>query len=154
MAQLEVAAHGCTAQVEVAVFHAEVVAAVGVVLYGEWGHLRGVEHAQARGYDLDVAGGEVGVLGRALGHAAGNLGHIFAAEVVGLLAEGGVVGVVEHYLRDAVAVAQVNEGHAAHAARLLYPSGEGNLLAGIGEAKLAARICSVHFVGGFYFLQS
>ena len=88
MTQLEIAAHRGAAQVEVAEFHAEVVAAVGVILDGERRHLRGVEHRERVGYNLYVAGGEVGVLARALGNGAGDLYHEFASEVVGGVVQG------------------------------------------------------------------
>ena len=50
------------AQVEVAVLHAQVVAAVGIVFDGEGRHFGGVEYLHGRHLDLDVAGGAVGVL--------------------------------------------------------------------------------------------
>ena len=48
------------------------------------------------------------------------------------LVEGGVNLVVEHYLSDAVAVADVDKSHAAHFAHTLYPAGKSDLSAGIG----------------------
>ena len=46
MTQFEILAHGIAAQVEIAVFHANVVAAVGIVLDGERGSDTLAQHIQ------------------------------------------------------------------------------------------------------------
>ena len=56
----------------------------------------------------------------------------------------GVLG-VEVNLRDALAVAQVAEDQAAMIAAAAHPTGEGDLLADVGGAKLAAGV-GVHAV--------
>ena len=132
------------AQVHVAVAHAQVVAAVGILLDGERGYLAGIEYLEVVGYDLYVAGGQVLVLGISLVDLSGDLQHEFAAELVGTVAEFGVGLVVEDDLRDAVAVAQVDERHAAHVADTLHPAGKSNLPAGVGEPELTASSASVH----------
>jgi hypothetical protein len=64
--------------------------------------------------------------------------------MISLLAKSSVVGVVENDLSDAIAVAQVDEGHASHLSDSLHPAGEGNGFSCICEAKLAASIGPVH----------
>ena len=144
VAHLEVAAHGVAAYVEVAVLHAEVVAAVALVLDGEGRHFGLVEDVEGSNLNLNLSGRYFGVLRAALDNLAGNLYHVFAPQLASLLAEGGVGLHVESQLRDAVAVAQVDESHAAEVARALHPSGEGDCLSHIGEAKLAASISPIH----------
>ena len=62
VAHLEVLAHRVAADVEVAVFHAQVVAAVALVLDGEGGRLGLVEDIQLRDLNLDLSRGNLRVL--------------------------------------------------------------------------------------------
>ena len=133
MAQLKVAAHGCAAQVEVAVFHTEVIAAVALVFDGEGRGLCGIQHMELRCNNLDIASRHVGVFVRALVDGARDLNDEFAAEFVGLFTEFLIRGFLEDNLGDAVAVANVNKGHAAHLASALHPSSQRHFLACIGE---------------------
>ena len=144
VAQFEIAAHGRAAQVEITIFHAYVVTAVGVVLYRERRCRALAEHVQGGGYDLDVARGDVFVLAFALADLAGHLYAVFASQLVSPVAEVGVDGVVEYQLRDAVAVAQVYKRHAAHLAAALNPSGQRYDAARVREAKLSTCVCSIH----------
>ena len=146
VAQLEVGTHIGAAQVEVAVFHAQVVAAVGMFLNGEGRHFGGIEDKELRDEDFDVAGGQFAVFGEALGHGAGHLDDIFASQSVGLFAERCVGFLVEYELRDAIAVAQVDKRHAAHFAAALHPSGQGDLPAYVLDAQFAAGVCPIHIV--------
>ena len=142
--QLQVFAHTRAPQVEIAVFHAQVVATVGVVLDREGGRQTRAQHVELAGYDFDVASGHFRVLARAFGHCAFHLYHIFAAQLVGTLTQLGVNVVVKHDLRDAVSVAQVDEGHAAHLAGALHPACQGHHFACVLETKFAISLCPVH----------
>ena len=144
VAQLQVLAHSSTTQVEIAVFHAEVVAAVGIVFDGERGRGRRAQHGELTDNDFDVAGIHLGVLALTLAHGAFHLDAVFAAQFVGLVAEGFVVGFVEHKLRDAIPVAQVDKGHAAHLAGALHPSCQRHVFSFIREPQLPTGICSIH----------
>ncbi len=142
--QFEVAAHSPAAYVEIAVFHADVVAAVGVVFDSERRHLAGIQHFELGSDNLDVAGGEVGVLGRTLGHLALYLHHELAAQMVGGLGESRVGAVVEHYLSYAVTVAEVKESHASHTAGALHPACQGDIASDIGQTQFAVSVGPVH----------
>ena len=144
MAQLEVAAHGIAAQVQIAVFHSQVVATVGVVLDGERRRDALAQDVEFVGNDLDVTRGDVGVLARALGHGALDLDDKFTSQVVGLLAQVSVYLIVKHDLGDAIAVTQVNKGHAAHLAGALYPTCQSHDFAHIGKTKFAVSLGSIH----------
>ena len=144
VAQQQIVADAAAAQVEVAVFHADVIAAVGVVFDGEGRHFGRVEHREpADGY-FDVAGGELGVLAGALNHFAVDLNHIFAAERIGLLAECRIVFRIECQLGYAVAVAQIDKRHSAKFSNALHPAAECYFGSGVRQTQLAASVCPVH----------
>ena len=144
MTQFKIAAHGCTAQIEVAEFHTEIVAAVGIVLDGEGWTFRRIEHAELRGDNLDIAGGKVRIFACAFSHTAFHLHHIFAAEMTCNIAERCVGIIVEYNLSDSISVAEVDESHAAHSAHALHPAGQRDALSRIGETQLAASVGSIH----------
>ena len=126
------------AQVEVAVLHAQVVAAVGVVLDGERRGIGRVEDVQLADLNFDLAGGDLQILGLALADGADGLDDELAAELPGLATEVGVGVHVEGELRDAVAVAQVHEGEAAEVAGALDPAAQGDGLSDVVGAEFAA----------------
>ena len=87
MTQLEVLAHACTAQVEIAVLHAQVVASVGILLYGEGRHQALVQNHHLLHQNLYLSGGDVMVLGVALNHLSCGLHHKLTTQATGLLAQ-------------------------------------------------------------------
>jgi hypothetical protein len=89
-----------------------------------------VEHLQLVAQHLDLAAGQVGVLGagRAGAHQAGDLQAELVAHVFGGLEHLGAVGVADH-LHQAFAVAQVDEDHAAVVAAAVGPAHQGHGLA-------------------------
>ena len=96
-----------------------------------------------RDQHLDLARSElsVGLALGALAHHAGNLdGPLGTDGLSGV--ERGAAGMlrVEGDLRNALAVAQVDEDQAAVVAATPHPTGEGHLLANVLEAKLVARM--------------
>ena len=144
MTKLQILANHGTAQVEITIFHADVVAAICIVFYGERRSETGAEHHQFLGYYLYFSCGEIGVLAFAFVHDALHLYAVFTAEVVGLVAQVFVVCLIKHELRDAIAVTKVGKCHATHLACALHPSGKGHFLALIGESKLSTCLCPVH----------
>lgn len=158
VAQDHVALQGRTPQVEVAVFHAQVVAAVRILLDGEGGRLRLVEHRDLLGHHLDVARGHLGVLGLALDDATRDLEHPLASHAGGHLADFGCRVLLDRDLRQTVAVAQVDECHGAEVSHFLHPPGEGDGLVYVAGSQTAARMGSVHgrgciIVSFFVFLS-
>ena len=132
------------AQVEVAVFHAQVVAAVRLLLDREGRNVRAVEDHERIGRDLDLARGQLGILRLAFDDAARHLQDEFAAQFGGRPA--GLFGrvLLDDDLRQAVAVAQVDEGHGAQVAHLLHPAGERHRLADVRGTQRTACMGSVH----------
>ena len=132
------------AQVEVAVFHTQVVAAVRLLLDREGRNVRAVEDHERIGRDLDLARGQLGILRLAFDDAARHLQDEFAAQFGGRPA--GLFGrvLLDDDLRQAVAVAQVDEGHGAQVAHLLHPAGERHRLADVRGTQRTACMGSVH----------
>ena len=131
VAEFKVAAHGAAADVQIAVLHAQVIAAIGIFFNGEGRRVGGVEHGEFAHIDFDVACGHLVVLGVAFGHHTFHLQDVFASQFVGALAKGGVSFFVEYELGDAVSVAQVDKGHTTHFAATLHPACKGNALANV-----------------------
>ena len=134
MAQLEVLAHGIAAQVEIAVFHTDIITAVGIVLDGEGRRDAFAQNIELRRYYLDITSGQVLVLAFALVDGSFHLYAEFTSEMVGTVAQFLIDSIIEHQLCDAISVAQVNECHSAHLTSALHPSGKCHHLSGIGES--------------------
>ena len=142
-AQLEVGHHLGTADVEVAVLEAQVLAGLDVVLDLERGRLGGVEHLDLGAEHLDLAGCEVGV-----GLALDAMAHLALDEdrPLGTHGLGGgehlgraQVG-VEEDLGEALAVAQVDEDQAAEISTGTDPSGKRDCLADVLCTQLTAGV--------------
>ena len=142
--QLEIAAYNGTAQVEVTVLHANIVAAIRLVFDGKGRSFCGMEHHQFFGYDFNVARRQIGVLVRALGHGTRHLYHIFAPQFIGLVAQTGVGLLVKYQLSDTVAIAQIDKSHTTHLTAALHPTGQGYLLAHMAQSQLSTCIRSIH----------
>ncbi len=70
---------------------------------------------------------------------AAHFHHELVADAPGDLGRLARLGLVDHYLGQAVAVAQVDEHEAAVLAAPVHPARDPNLAPGIGRAELAAR---------------
>ena len=122
--QLQGLLQGVPAKVEVTVFGAYVLAAVGIVLDGERRSKAGVQHIDAFEPYLYVAGGHLRVLAGALHHLTGGLDDELAAEAADRLNQFcGSVG-FDYQLGYAVAVPEVYEGHTSKFTGALHPSCE------------------------------
>ena len=142
VAQAEVALHLGAAQVDVAIFEADFFVLDGFFGGRERRQARVVEDEQLGGFDLDFAGGHLGVDG--VGVAQADLAD-GGDDVLGphLLALGVAVGrelFVENDLGDAGAVAQVEEDEIAVVAAAVDPAHQDHLFAGVGGAQFAAEM--------------
>ena len=153
VAQDEVALQRRTAQVEVAVLHPQVVTAVRDLLDGEGRGQRLVEDVDLLGRHLDVARRHLGVLRRTLDDAARDLDDELASQTGGRLACLGRGVLLDDNLRDAVAVAQVDEGHRPEVSHFLHPPCQGDALVDVFDSQGAARMGSVHGAIEFVFVR-
>ncbi len=135
--QHHVALERPAAQVEVAVFHPQLVLTVGFLFDEEWRHLGFVQDFDGCGHDFDVTCGDFGVFARAFGDDAGDFDDKFAAKGLGHFVEGRVVG-MDIDLRDAVAVTDIDKVEVTVVTCFLDPSSEGDFLTDMCEAEFAA----------------
>jgi len=141
VAEPEIGGHLGAAQIEVAVFQAQVL--VGHARVDREGqHVGFVQHRKFRGHDLDRAGRQLHVLRarQARGDPAGHGNDVLAAQAVGLPGDGRVFVRTEDDLRDALAVAQVDENDAAVVAARIDPPAQDGFRTGIGRAQRAAVV--------------
>ena len=138
VAEQEVALNRTTAQVEVTVLHPQIVPTVGVVFDGKRRRVSRIEDGQAGDFDFDFTGWNLLVFGFAFTHGAYSLDHKLPTEFARLQAQVGVGVHVKGELRNAVAVAEVDKGHAAEVAGALDPTAQGDGLADVVGAKFAA----------------
>src|SRR5206468_1469320 len=91
---------------------------------------------------LDLAGRELRVhrLGRAALHAPAHEDHVLRAQRPGLLVAGSLRVGLEHDLHESLAVAQIDEDHAAMVAAPLHPATEHDLVADALRGDLARAV--------------
>ena len=85
MTQLQILANSRTAQVEITIFHTNIITAIGIVLNSErrCGTLR--EHLQTLYQNLDVASIHLWVLALTLAYHTLYLDAVFASQLVGCI---------------------------------------------------------------------
>ncbi len=145
VAHEDVGVHPLAPQVEVAVLEAQLLVDVGVLVDVERRRLGGVEQFGGLGAHLDLAGGEVGVLGAGAAalDTAADAQHVLAASVAGDGVRGRLVG-TEDDLHQAAAIAQVDEDEPAVVAPAVHPARERDLAALVACAQVAAIVGLVH----------
>ena len=145
MAQLEILRHLGAAQVEVAVGQAQVfISDLGIKR--ERRHVGFVEHFQLRRDEFDFARDELRIDGSldARANAAGDLDHVFAAQLVREFGDLRIFLGAEDDLRDPFAVAQINENNAAVVAAGVNPARQGDGLADVFFAEDVAEVGAIH----------
>ena len=146
MAQFKIFADGISPQIKVAVLHAQIVAAIGIVFNRKRRHLAFVQHCEAIHYYLDVAGRHIRIFIGTLRNDAFCLYDVFAPKVIGRFTKLGVCLIVENKLRNAITVAKIDKSHASHFPGTLHPAGQSDDFSGIRQAKFSAGIGSIHVV--------
>jgi hypothetical protein len=143
MPQNKVLLEFSTAKVEIAVLQADLfVGDRRIIRDGEGRRPGVVQQQEGIGDEFDVAGGHVGV-GEACAAGADAAGD--GDDVLGPRGLGLGVGqrrgfFVEHHLRDAGAVAEVEEDEVAVVAAAVHPAHQGNGFAGVRDAEIAAAM--------------
>ena len=134
MAQFKIGTHVFAAQVEVAVLHPQVVAAVRVVLNGERWSLGGIEYRKFCHDYLNVARRHLGVLVVSFVDLSSHLYHVLTTEFIGCITKCSIRFFVEYQLCDAVTVTQIDKRHSAHFADALDPSSQGDFGTYVADA--------------------
>ena len=145
MAQFQILTNTATAQVQIAVLHADVVTTISIVLNGEGRRLTLAQHVQLLSQNLDITCLHLRVLCLALADGTRHLDTPLTTQFVSLFTQGSILRLVEHQLRNAITVAQVDKRHTAHLTGLLNPSGQRHLLTSIGESQLTTCLCPIHY---------
>ena len=96
MTQFQILAHGLTAQVQIAIFHADIVATISIVLNGERRRDALAEHRQTAHQNLNVASRHLGILRLSLTHYAHSLHAVLTAQLVGLVAKACILRLIEY----------------------------------------------------------
>ena len=145
MAQFKVFAHSRAAQIQVTVFHPELVAPVRVVFDGEGGNLGTAQDVDFLDENLNVARRYFVVFAGTLQHFAGHLDDKFAPQAGDLFPDFFRGGFLHHQLCYPVTVAQVNESHGTEVPDFLHPTAQAYCFVCIFEPQLSASMCSVHY---------
>jgi hypothetical protein len=140
VAGFDIVLHFGTAQIEVAVLEADLFVLDGVFGGREGRNFGVVEDEELGGGDLDLAGFHLWVddVGSAKADLTDGGDDVLGADVLGFGMALGRDFFVEDNLRDAVAVAQVEEDEVAVIAAAVDPAHEGDGFAGVGSAEFAA----------------
>ena len=119
-----------TAQIDVAVLQAHVFSHAGVLFHGERRRARFVEYPDIAGHYFHFAGGQVGIhrAGAARGHRAFHRDHVFRPHLLGAPVHALADVFVKHHLRQAPAVAQIDEDDSAMVAPAMHPAHEHDAL--------------------------
>src|SRR5690606_9840357 len=77
-------------EVEVAVFHAEVVSAVSIIFYGEWRYFRRIQYRQLSHLQFDFTSRYLVVLGKPFNNSSFGAHHIFTTKLPCCVHDGGL----------------------------------------------------------------
>ncbi len=146
----EVARHFRATQVEISILQAQLfidlVRDFGIV-HGERQDFCHVQNLKRLRHQLDFAGRNLGVVraGGTLSDLTRDADHAFAAQGRGLLEQFfGPIRRIEHGLRTALAVADINEDEAAEIAPGVNPAGERDGLPEVSRAQFVAMMRAFH----------
>ena len=139
-AEDDVLLHGRVTQIEEAVLQSRglVGLAAAVDLKGQLVVAALAQHADRRGDDLDLAGGQLGVLAGTLAHRAGDGDRGFLVDRADRVHH---VLTLDDELGRAVEVADDDEGErGGDGTDVFHPAGEGDGLADVGKTQLSAGV--------------
>ena len=144
MPKFNIELHGIAAEIDVAVLQTHFFVGEHRIARQKWQWLRNVQHAQLFRDQLYLSGGNVPVdrIGIALLHGADDGNDVLVAQGLGFVVDSSVQFVVEHYLRDAAAIAQIDKDDLAKVAPAVHPSHQDGFLTGVGEAQSPAHMSS------------
>ena len=141
--QDQIGLHLRTAQVQIAVFQAQILIGVDAVLNIKRRCLGAVQYIQCMGHHFNFTGSNVGIHSLCIPfpYLAENLDHIFAANGFRIFEAFPRIR-IDDYLADTGTVPQVNKNQSAMVAAFGYPAAQSHLFAGIrfrqGSAMMIA----------------
>ena len=140
--QFDIPLQDIPAQVQIAIAHPEIVAAVGIVLDREWRDGGTVQNPESLHADFDIPRMDIWIPVAAFHNGAGHLNDKLPAQ--GLLIKLCRKAFCEDELCDPVTVPQVYKSDRAEFPDRLHPTGKGRILSGMGYPEFAAGVFSVH----------
>ena len=146
MTQFQVLAYGVAAQIQITVFHTQVVPPVRIVFNRERRSHGSIQDIQFRNDDFDLTGRDIRVFAGTFANGSRYLDNIFASQFICFLTKSGINFLVKHQLRNTVTVADVHERHAPHLTGFLYPAGQRNHQAFVSKAQVTTCSCSIHMI--------
>ncbi len=127
-------------QVQIAVFQAEILFDVGLILNGKRRGFALCENAQLRDIDFNIAGRKIRIFRRALPHCAARRQNKLRTRGKRLLKNFTVGFVPERKLNNSRAVTQIDKDQLAQVALPLHPAADGHFPAAVRRAQLPAVI--------------
>jgi len=134
--------HARAAQVEIAIAQARLFAGGHFVFDLEGRRLRIIEDVQPRGHHFDFTCSNFRIRLLAAQDASLDRDNEFRAQLFGFRMRLGVQLLIEDDLRDAGAVAEVNENQLAEVAAAMHPAHEDDVLIGVRGAECTAIVCA------------
>ena len=140
--QLEVVLHLRPAQIDVAILQPHFLVLDRLFRRRKRRQPRIVQHAQLRRLNLDLARRHLGIdrVLVAQPHLAHRGDHVLRPHLLALRVPFGNQVVIQHHLRNAGAVAQIQKDQVAVVAAPVHPAHQHHLLARVGGAQLAAHV--------------
>ena len=114
MTQLQILANRRTAQIEIAILHANIITAISIIFDSERRSLTLREHIQLLYQDFNITSIHFRILALSLTNCTLDLDAIFTTQLIGSITQGLIICLVENQLCDTITVAQVNECHTTH----------------------------------------
>ena len=144
MTQFQIRAHGITTQIQVTVFHADIIAAVCIILNRKRRSHGSIQNVQFGNDNFNVSCRNVCVLAETFIHCSCDLNDELTTQFIGTVAKFSINFFIKNQLGDTVTVAKVNESHTSHFTAALYPSRQRDLFIYIGDSQFSTCVRSEH----------
>ena len=123
MAQFQILTNGITTQVQVTVFHTQVVAAIRFIFDRERRSYGSIQYIQFRNNQFDIPCRNIFVLAGTFSDSSRYLNHILAAQFVCFFTKISIYFLIEYQLGYTITVTKIDKRHTAHLTSSLHPSG-------------------------------
>ena len=140
MAQREVSPGLGPPEVEVAVTQARLFAGRNFVFDDKWRRFGVVQNVELRGHHFHFPGRQLRIGLLPAHHAAFHGSHVLGAQLLGAGVRLRMLLLVKDDLRDAGAVAQINEEQVSQVAAAVHPTHQDDVAVGIAGAQVAAVV--------------
>ena len=144
MPKFEIFSHAVPSEVKISIFHSDIIASISVILDSERRCGTLAENSERINNHLYVTRRDIFVFAFSFAHTTFCLYTELTSQFISFFAELRIDGLIEHELCDTISVSQINESHATHFSGALHPSGQSDLIAGIGESQFSTSFRPIH----------